>query len=91
MWELLAALFPNGMRAMALAIGTTSNWLFNFLVTFSFEPMTRKVGLTWLYGAFATFALLSFFFVRAKLPETKQRALEDMTGDTYRRPERGAQ
>ncbi|MEU2720691.1 sugar porter family MFS transporter [Streptomyces smyrnaeus] len=91
MWVMLAEMFPNRMRAMALAIGTTSNWLFNFLVTFSFEPMTHKVGLTWLYGAFATFALLSFFFVRAKLPETKQRALEDMTGDTYRRPERGAQ
>ncbi|MFI8854452.1 sugar porter family MFS transporter [Streptomyces sp. 891-h] len=86
MWVMLAEMFPNRMRAMALAIGTTSNWLFNFLVTFSFEPMTRKVGLTWLYGAFAAFALLSFFFVRAKLPETKRRELEEMTGETYRRP-----
>lgn len=88
MWLMLAEMFPNRMRAMALAIGTASNWIFNFIVTFSFEPMTRQVGLSWLYGAFAFFALLSFFFVQSKLPETKNRELEDMTGETHQR-ERG--
>ncbi|MGW8379386.1 sugar porter family MFS transporter [Streptomyces sp. ODS28] len=87
MWILLAEMFPNRMRAMALAIGTASNWIFNFIVTFAFEPMTSKVGLSWLYGAFALFALLSFFFVLRKIPETKQQELEDMTGETYQRPE----
>ncbi|MFI6347094.1 sugar porter family MFS transporter [Streptomyces sp. NPDC050560] len=90
MWVMLAEMFPNRMRAMALAIGTASNWIFNFIVTFSFEPATRNVGLSWLYGAFALFAFLSFFFVRLKVPETKQQTLEEMTGDTYRRPEAGA-
>ncbi|MEV0845122.1 sugar porter family MFS transporter [Streptomyces sp. NPDC049954] len=88
MWIMLAEMFPNRMRAMALAIGTTSNWLFNFLVTFSFEPMTRKVGLSWLYGAFAFFALASFVFVRTKVPETKNVELEDMTGETHQRAAR---
>ncbi|WP_327391815.1 sugar porter family MFS transporter [Streptomyces sp. NBC_01186] len=88
MWIMLAEMFPNRMRAMALAIGTASNWIFNFIVTFSFEPMTRKVGLSWLYGAFAFFALLSFFFVQRKVPETKQRSLEQMTGETHQRPGR---
>lgn len=90
MWVMLAEMFPNRMRAMALAIGTASNWIFNFIVTFAFEPATRNVGLSWLYGAFALFAFLSFFFVRAKIPETKQQTLESMTGDTYRRPGRPA-
>lgn len=81
MWILLAEMFPNRMRAMALAIGTAANWIFNFIVTFAFEPMTDKVGLSWLYGVFALFALLSFFFVRGKIPETKGRELEDMTTD----------
>lgn len=85
MWIMLAEMFPNRMRAMALAIGTTSNWIFNFIVTFSFEPMTRQVGLSWLYGAFAFFAFISYFFVLRKIPETNQRELEDMTGDTHRR------
>ena len=60
----------------------------DFIVTFSFEPMTRKVGLSWLYGAFAFFALLSFCFVQRKVPETKRRSLEQMTGETHQRPGR---
>ncbi|GAA3724769.1 sugar porter family MFS transporter [Streptomyces tremellae] len=87
MWVMLAEMFPNRMRAMALAIGTASNWIFNFIVTFAFEPATRNVGLSWLYGAFALFAFLSIWFVRYKIPETKQKTLESMTGDTYRRPD----
>ena len=85
MWIMLAEMFPNRMRAMALAIGTAANWIFNFLVTFSFEPMTERVGLSWLYGAFAFFAAASFVFVRSKVPETKQRELESMTGETHQR------
>ena len=87
LWVMLAEMFPNRMRAMALAIGTTSNWIFNFIVTFSFEPMTERVGLTWLYGLFAFFAAVSFVFVRAVVPETKRRTLESMTGETHRRSE----
>lgn len=87
MWIMLAEMFPNRMRAMALAIGTASNWIFNFIVTFSFEPMTKQVGLSWLYGLFALFAFASFFFVLRKIPETKNQSLESMTGDTYHRPD----
>ncbi|MFG3103629.1 sugar porter family MFS transporter [Streptomyces sp. NPDC048182] len=85
LWIMLAEMFPNRMRAMALAIGTAANWIFNFLVTFSFEPATSHIGLSWLYGFFALCALLSFFFVIAKIPETNQRTLESMTGDTHAR------
>ncbi|NED85152.1 sugar porter family MFS transporter, partial [Streptomyces sp. SID11233] len=68
-----------------LALSTAANWIFNFIVTFSFEPLTRNVGLSWLYGAFAFFAIVSFFFVLGKVPETKNRELEEMTGETHRR------
>lgn len=84
LWIMLAELFPNRMRAMALAIGTASNWIFNFIVTFAFEPMTDKVGLSWLYGLFALFALLSGVFVVRNVPETKRQELESMSGKTVR-------
>ena len=37
-------------------------------------------GLTVAYFGYATFALISFFFVRALIRETKGRELEDMAG-----------
>lgn len=83
MWVLLGEMFPNRMRAMALAIGTAANWIFNFIVTTAFPPASQSVGLTWVYGSFAFFVLLSYFFVQAKIPETKGRSLEEMTGHTH--------
>ncbi|EKT77569.1 major facilitator superfamily sugar transporter [Rhodococcus opacus M213] len=78
MWVMLGEMFPNNMRAYALGISTAANWIANFMVTLSFPPLTRSVGLWFLYGLFAFFALLSFFFVRSKVQETKGMELEEM-------------
>ncbi|MFC9549498.1 sugar porter family MFS transporter [Rhodococcus sp. NPDC056960] len=78
MWVMLGEMFPNNMRAYALGISTAANWIANFTVTLSFPPLTRSVGLWFLYGLFAFFALLSFFFVRLKVRETKGMELEEM-------------
>ncbi|AWK73011.1 MFS transporter [Rhodococcus oxybenzonivorans] len=79
MWVMLGEMFPNNMRAYALGISTAANWIANFTVTLSFPPLTRSVGLWFLYGLFAFFALLSFFFVRSRVRETKGMELEEMT------------
>lgn len=78
MWVMLGEMFPNRMRALALGLSTAANWLANFTVTLAFPPLTETVGLWFLYGLFALFALLSFFFVKSRIPETKGMELEDM-------------
>ncbi|OZC64437.1 MFS transporter [Rhodococcus sp. 06-462-5] len=80
MWVMLGEMFPNRMRAMALGIGTAANWMANFAVTLAFPPLTSSVGLWAIYAGFALFAALSFFFVKAKIRETKGMELEDMLG-----------
>lgn len=72
MWVMLGEMFPNRMRAVALGISTAANWIANFTVTLAFPPLTSAVGLWFLYGLFAFFALLSFFFVKAKIPEDRK-------------------
>ena len=85
MWVLLGEMFPNRIRATALGIGSAANWIANFIVTISF-PVLSGFNLTVTYGIYALFALLSLFFVIAKIPETKGRSLEEMgisaDGDT---------
>lgn len=78
MWVMLGEMFPNRMRAVALGISTAANWIANFTVTLAFPPLTSAVGLWFLYGLFAFFALLSYFFVKSKISETKGMELEDM-------------
>ncbi|GGM04788.1 sugar porter family MFS transporter [Nakamurella endophytica] len=88
MWVLLGEMFPNRIRAKAMALATAANWLANFAVTVTFPPL-RDVSLGLTYGIYAFFALVSFFFVLSRIPETKGMELEDMQMDSVaRRPRR---
>ncbi|MGH3548950.1 MAG: sugar porter family MFS transporter [Pseudonocardiaceae bacterium] len=78
-WVLLGEMFPNWIRATALAVAAAAQWIANFAVTTTF-PVLSNLGLSFAYGLYATFAALSFGFVFKAVKETKGRELEDMTG-----------
>jgi sugar porter (SP) family MFS transporter len=87
-WVLLGEMFPNKIRASALAVAAAAQWASNFLISTTFPTMS-EIGLTFAYGVYASFSLLSFVFVFAKVPETKGRELEDMdTLELNRKPRR---
>ncbi|WP_084127975.1 sugar porter family MFS transporter [Demequina sp. NBRC 110055] len=78
-WVLLGEIFPNRIRAVALAVAAAAQWLANWTITMTF-PIFAHIGLTFAYGFYAAMALLSLFFVIFKVPETKGMELEDMDG-----------
>ncbi|MGO1199142.1 MAG: sugar porter family MFS transporter [Dermabacteraceae bacterium] len=76
-WVLLGEIFPNRIRASALAVAAAAQWAANWVVSATF-PTLSNIGLTFAYGLYAAFALLSLIFVYLWVPETKDRELEDM-------------
>ncbi|GAB2606397.1 sugar porter family MFS transporter [Pseudactinotalea suaedae] len=76
-WVLLGEMFPNSIRAWALAVAAAAQWVANFAISTTF-PVFAEIGLPFAYGFYAVFALLSFVFVLTKIPETKGKELEDM-------------
>jgi SP family sugar:H+ symporter-like MFS transporter len=76
-WVLLGEMFPNSIRAWALAVAAAAQWLSNFFISTTF-PVFADIGLSFAYGFYAVFAVLSFVFVLLKIPETKGIELEDM-------------
>jgi MFS transporter, SP family, sugar:H+ symporter len=76
-WVLLGEMFPNRMRAAALSLAAGGQWVANWIITVTF-PGLKDVSLALAYGLYATFALLSFFFVARFIDETKGMQLEDM-------------
>jgi SP family sugar:H+ symporter-like MFS transporter len=76
-WVLLGEMFPNRIRATALAVAASAQWLANFAITSSF-PALAEIGLSFAYGLYAGFALLSLAFVLLAVRETKGVELEDM-------------
>jgi MFS transporter, SP family, sugar:H+ symporter len=80
MWVLLGEMFPNQIRGSALAVAGFAQWIANFAISVSFPALAAVAGLPITYGFYAASALVSFFFVRKMVVETRGRELEQMTG-----------
>jgi MFS transporter, SP family, sugar:H+ symporter len=76
-WVLLGEIFPNYLRAAALAVAAAAQWIANFVVTVTFQSLANA-SLTLAYGLYTLFALLSFIFVLRAVQETKGKELEEM-------------
>ena len=80
-WLMISEIYPLAFRSHAMAIATICNWAANFLVSFYFLQETEAIGrgpTFWIYAAIAVGAVA---FFRTKVPETKNRALEDIERD----------
>jgi len=80
MWVMLGEMFPNQIRGSGLAVAGFAQWIANALVSVSFPSLVVWPGLAVAYVGYAVFALISFFFVRAMVTETRGRELEQMEG-----------
>jgi MFS transporter, SP family, sugar:H+ symporter len=80
MWVMLGEMFPNRIRGSGLAVAGAAQWAANFAISVSFPALSSGIGLAPTYGFYAASALLSFFFVRSLVTETRGRELEEMSG-----------
>ncbi|MEL6135641.1 MAG: MFS transporter, partial [Bacteroidota bacterium] len=80
MWVMLGEMFPNQLRGSGLAVSGLSQWLSNFLVTLTFPLLLASAGLAFAYSLYTLGAILSIFFVRKYVFETKGKELEQMKG-----------
>ncbi|NUP48459.1 MAG: sugar porter family MFS transporter [Catenulispora sp.] len=76
-WVLLGEMFPNRIRALALSVAASAQWLANWLVTVSFPSLSRW-SLSGAYTLYAVAATLSVPFVYYLVKETKGKTLESM-------------
>ncbi|MGR8008015.1 sugar porter family MFS transporter [Streptomyces hypolithicus] len=76
-WVFLGEMFPNRIRAAALGVAASAQWIANWAITASFPSLSeRNLGGT--YAMYTFFALLSIPFVLKFVKETKGKALEEM-------------
>ncbi|MET9549641.1 sugar porter family MFS transporter [Streptomyces sp. NPDC006627] len=76
-WVLLGEIFPNRLRAAALGVAASAQWLANFAITKTFPSMSEW-SLTGSYIIYGAFAAISIPFVMKFVKETKGKALEEM-------------
>ncbi|MFG3532120.1 sugar porter family MFS transporter [Streptomyces sp. NPDC047917] len=76
-WVFLGEMFPNKIRAAALGVAASAQWIANWAITASF-PSLADWNLSGTYVIYACFATLSIPFVLKFVKETKGKALEEM-------------
>ncbi|WP_396196135.1 sugar porter family MFS transporter [Flavobacterium sp.] len=83
-WVLLSEIFPNKIRSLALAISVFIQWVANFMVTQIFPSLVENQWLkdhfngAFPFYLFSVICLFSLLFVWKKVPETKNKTLEQM-------------
>ncbi|OIK06974.1 sugar porter family MFS transporter [Streptomyces monashensis] len=76
-WVFLGEMFPNKIRAAALGVAASAQWIANWAITASF-PSLADWNLSGTYIIYTVFAALSIPFVLKFVKETKGKALEEM-------------
>lgn len=77
-WVLIAEIFPNRVRAVAVATCTFALWVGSFTLTYSFPLLNTSLGSYGTFWIYAAICALGLMFFAAKLPETKGKRLEEL-------------
>jgi SP family arabinose:H+ symporter-like MFS transporter len=79
-WVCLAELFPNHIRGRAMSIATVVLWLAVSLVTATFLTLIRRFSAPAVFLGYAIICAASFAYIALRLPETKNKTLEEIEG-----------
>ena len=77
-WTLLAEIFPNRIRGIAMATCTFALWVGCCTLTFSFPPMNAALGSSGSFWIYSVICMSAFVFLYRRCPETKGKSLEQL-------------
>lgn len=83
-WVLIAEIFPNKVRAVAVATCTFFLWVGSFTLTYTFPLLNHALGSYGTFWIYAAICALGFIFFALRLPETKGKSLEKLEKELVR-------
>jgi sugar porter (SP) family MFS transporter len=78
MWVLFSEIFPNYIRGLAISFVGFINSGISFLVQLIFPWELANLGSALTFLLYGVFALIGLTFLAARLPETKNKSLEEL-------------
>ena len=78
-WILVSEVFPLRLRGRGVAAATLGSGLSNFFVSLTFLSLIKAAGNSLTFSIYGAFCILTLFFVRFVIPETKGRELESIS------------
>jgi SP family sugar porter-like MFS transporter len=79
-WVVIAEIFPNRIRGSAMSVAVTALWIASFVLTYTFPLFNHGLGAAKTFWIYAAICVAGFLFIKARLPETKGKTLEQIEG-----------
>lgn len=76
-WVYIGEVFPNRVRSKGQSLGSSSHWIMNALIAYTFPQVAKSSG-AYPFMFFAAMMVVQFFVVLFFYPETKGVSLEQM-------------
>jgi sugar porter (SP) family MFS transporter len=80
-WLMIAEIYPLRIRGQAMSVATIANWGANFVVTISFLTLLNAITPKGVFFLFAFLTLVALAYFAKRVPETKQRSLQEIERD----------
>jgi sugar porter (SP) family MFS transporter len=77
-WVIISEIFPNRIRAGAVSIAVTSLWIACFILTYTFPLLNAAISTAGVFFVYAAICFTGLLFLYARLPETRNRTLEEI-------------
>ena len=77
-WVLISELFPNKVRAVAVATCTFALWVGSSTLTFTFPFLNTSLGSYGTFWVYSGVCLTGLIFFVMRLPETRGKSLEQL-------------
>ena len=77
-WTLLAEIFPNRVRGIAMATCTFALWVGCCTLTFSFPSMNAALGSSGTFWVYSAICVCAFIYLFRNCPETKGKSLDEL-------------
>jgi len=80
-WVVISEIFPNRIRGAAMSVAVSALWIACFILTYTFPILNAKLGPAGTFWLYAGICVLGFLYIFVKLPETKNKSLEQLERD----------
>lgn len=77
-WVVLSEIFPARLRGAMMALSTFCLWAASFMLTYTFPLLNESLEASGTFWVYVAICLAGYLFIRARLPETRGKSLEEI-------------
>jgi MFS transporter, SP family, major inositol transporter len=77
-WVIISEMFPLRLRGLGMGICVLCLWVANAVIAFLFPIIVEAINIQGAFLVFVVLGLIAIVFLKAFLPETKDRSLEEL-------------